>query len=456
MDDYAAFLASKAPAAQAVGLDRLPPLNPALFDFQLDVTAFALRQGRAGLFLDTGLGKTLCQLEFCSVAAEASNGRALILTPLAVARQIEREGEAFGYAGAVRVIRDQGESEDGINVCNYDRLDKLDPEAFGAVSLDEAGILKNFTGRTSRALIAAFRGHRFKLSATATPAPNDHMELGQQSEFLGIMPSNEMLMRWFISDQTQMGRYRLKGHATESFWDWMASWSRMATSPEDLGFDGRRFVLPELVIHRHRAREHGLPATGGLFVEALSATTVFEEKRRTEGARADTAAAVVSAEPQEPWVIWCDTDSESAALAARLPDAVEVKGSHPIDLKEERIAAFVEGEASVLITKPSICAWGLNLQRCARMLFAGRTFSYEAYYQAVRRCWRFGQRRPVHVHLVVSEAEDAIGRVIDRKAEDHAKMKRAMALAMRRAREERARLKTPYEPKHLGRMPAWL
>jgi hypothetical protein len=451
--DYAAFLAGKAPKPQAVGIE--PGAMPAhLFDYQAECVAFALRQGRAAMFLDTGLGKTRIQLEWCQQAAAATNGRALLLTPLAVARQIEREGLALNYN--VRVIRSQDEARDGINVCNYDRLGALDTVQFGAVSLDESSILKSFTGATTRALIASFAGHRFKLASTATPAPNDHMELGQHAEFLGIMASNEMLARWFVSDQTQMGRYRIKGHAEALFWDWMASWARCAETPDDLGFDGSRFVLPELRTIRHKAAGDIRAPAGALFLSDLSATNIHDVKRQTADARADAVAALVHEQSEEPWIVWCDTDYEADALAKRIPDAVEVRGSHTPDRKESALAAFSEGATRVLISKPSVCGMGMNWQHAARMAFVGRSFSYEAWYQAVRRCWRFGQTRPVDVHLIVAEGEDQIGRVIDRKSEDHRKMKRAMSEAMRRARAHASRLKIPYDAKHNGRMPSWL
>jgi hypothetical protein len=279
---YAEFLAGKRPAANAVGLDKVPDLHSDLMPHQRDCVAFGLRQGRFGLFLDTGLGKTFSQLEWASHALEASNGKALILAPLAVAAQIVREGKTRGYE--VQQIRDQSEAREGINVCNYDRLDRLDFDAFGAVSLDESSILKSFTGKTTRALIDAFRDHRFRCAATATPAPNDHMELGQHSEFLGVMRSNEMLMRWFIADQTEMGRYRLKGHAEASFWDWMASWCRMAETPADFGYDASAYNLPPLNVHRHRAAGDIRAPAGLLFAGDLSATTLHETKRQTADA----------------------------------------------------------------------------------------------------------------------------------------------------------------------------
>jgi hypothetical protein len=282
------------------------------------------------------------------------------------------------------------------------------------------------------------------------------MELGQHAEFLGIMPSNEMLARWFISDQTQMGRYRIKGHAHQEFWDWMASWARCAETPEDLGYDGSQFVLPPMNVHRHRACGDVRAPAGELFMNDLSATNIHDVKRQTASARATSVADLVNSEPGESWVVWCDTDYEADALHKRIPDAIEVRGSHPPDKKEAGLAAFSDGSARVLISKPSVCGMGMNWQHSARMAFVGRSFSYEAWYQAVRRCWRFGQTRPVDVHLIVAEGEEQIGRVIDRKAEDHKTMKRAMADAMRRSRAQSSVLKVIYDPKHEGRMPAWL
>ena len=449
---YLEFLARKAPRASSSGFE--PDAMPDhLFDFQGAVADFAVRQGRAGVYLDTGLGKTRIELEWASQCMRRTpGGKALILTPLAVAKQMEREGQSLGYD--CRIVRDQSDVRAGINICNYDRLDKLDAGSFGAVALDESGILKSFNGATSSALINAFAGHRFRLSATATPAPNDHMELGQQSAFLGIMPANEMLMRWFINDTKEASQqWRLKGHAQDDFWDWMASWSRMAQSPEDLGFDGSRYVLPPLDVVRHKS--HGsIKPVDGLFFTDVSATNMHDVKRQTSAARADIIAAL--ADNSDPFIAWCDTDNEADALKARLPGAVEVRGSMPIERKEENLEAFSTGQVRVIITKPGIAGYGLNWQHCHTMGFAGRSFSYELWYQAVRRSWRFGQTKPVTVHLAVAEGEDQIGRVIDRKAADHATMKAAMAKAMRRAVNRAAAHKITYNPTHNGEFPTWL
>ena len=434
-----------------MGIDARP-MHDKLFDYQRDVTAFCLKQGRAALFLDTGLGKSACTLEWCEQASKASNGYALIMTPLAVAKQFEREAVKFGYEA--RVVRSQADVLPGINICNYDRMDLLDASAFGAVALDESSILKSFTGKTTRKLIDLFADTPFRLCATATPAPNDHMELGQHAEFLGIMPSNEMLARWFVSDQTEMGRYRLKKHGVNDFWDWLASWARCAETPADLGYDGSRFVLPELKIIRHQAMGDIRSPAGSLFMEDLSATNIHDVKRQTAKVRSEKIRDLIVEDQSEQWLIWCDTDYEADHLKKIIPNAIEIRGSMSPEKKEEGLTSFLD--SGNLITKPSIAGMGVNWQHCARVAYVGRNFSYESFYQSVRRCWRFGQLRPVEVHLIVAEGEDQIGRVIDRKAETHSEMKTAMAAAMIRAREKSSKLKVTYNPTHIGRLPTWL
>ena len=449
---YSDFLASKAIRAKERGLSDVPQLAGHLFPFQRSCVDFALRAGSAGNFLSTGLGKTACELEWSAHAAEASNGKALILAPLSVGWQIAKEAERWGYDA--RVIREQSEAKSGINICNYDRLDKLEPSTFGAIALDESSILKSFGGKTSRALIEAFSQHRFRLSATATPAPNDHMELGQQSDFLGVMPSSEMLMRWFINDTaTASQEWRLKKHAVNDFWDWCASWSRMAEMPSDLGGDDAGFGLPPMKIIRHRAEASPIKGSDLFGMVDMSATSMHDVKRKTAGNRAQAVADLVTG--SEPWVIWCDTDYEADAIKALMPDAAEVRGAHTAEQKENTLRAFADGSIRTIITKPSICGFGLNWQHCARTAFVGRTFSYEAWYQAVRRFWRFGQKREVEVHLIVAEGEEAIARVIDRKADDHVTMKTAMRAAMLRANEKSVTRKTSYAPSHQARAPQW-
>ena len=405
---------------------------------------------------------TECQLEWCQRVIEATNKPALILTPLAVAGQTRRRAERWGYAA--RVIREQSEviGLPCINICNYDRLDRLDASAFGAVALDESSVLKSFTGKTTRALIEMWRGARFKLCATATPAPNDHMELGNYSEFLDIMHANEMLSRFFINDaSTASQEWRLKRHAETAFWNWMASWAMMAEKPSDItahAADDERFVLPPMQVIRHRARDSKIDREfADMFgAPALSATNIHRIKRQTSEARAECAAAVVNSESDRSWVIWVDTDYEGDAARHAIPSAVEIRGSQSTAEKEEKLAGFADGSIMHLIGKPSMIGFGLDWSHCARMAFIGRSYSYETWYQAVRRCWRFGQKERVDVHLIVAEGESEIGRIIDRKSSDHTKMKRAMRLAMARGDGASEAVKEIYNPQNTVRSASWL
>lgn len=459
--DYENFLASKAHHAAATGLAVVPALAPHLFGFQAEVVSRALRVGRAGCFLDTGLGKTEVQLEFCQRAIEATSGPAILWTPLAVAGQTKRRAERWGYEA--KVIRDQSEAARGvINICNYDRRDKIDAAFFPVVTCDEASILKSFTGATTREMTHAHRGARFKLVATATPAPNDHMELGNYADFLEVMAGNEMLSRFFINDtSTASHEWRLKHHARDAFWDWMASWASMAEKPSDItgnAADDAGYDLPPFDIFRHASENEAAALTFETMFGAgrLSATGLHEAKRRTIEARAETIGAIVAADPDEPWLIWCDTNYEADALKAALSGAIEVRGSQSIDEKEELLEAFGTGQAKRLIAKPSMCGFGLDWSHCARMAFVGRSYSYETWYQAVRRCWRFGQARKVQVHLAVEDGENQIGRVIDRKADSHADMKNAMRDAMRRAVDRTTSRRVAYDPHHIAEVPSWL
>ena len=459
--DYSSFLESKSAKAAPRGLLSVPALAAHLFPFQRSVAEFALRVGHSGCFLDTGLGKTEIQLEFCQKAVEATNGAAILWTPLAVAGQTKRRAERWGYEA--KIIREQSDAVKGvINICNYDRRDKIDPAFYSVVSCDEASILKSFTGATTRELTAAHRGAKFKLVATATPAPNDHMEIGNYADFLDVMAGNEMLSRFFINDTSTASReWRLKGHAEAAFWDWMASWARMAEKPSDITgqiADDIGYDLPPFEIVRHTARDDGLNRDfAAMFgAPALSATNLHAVKRETVATRADTVAEAIASDPDETWLIWCDTNYESEALMAAIPDAIEVRGSQSIDEKEEFLEAFGTGHVKRLIAKPSMCGYGLDWSHVARMAFVGRSYSYETWYQAVRRAWRFGQKRNLQVHLAVAEGEGEIGRAIDRKAGDHAKMKSAMRDAMRRATSQATVRRVAYNPNHLTETPAWL
>jgi len=444
------------------GMADLPALSPALKDHQRHAVEFALRAGCAALFLDTGLGKTLCALEWGRVVVEHTGRPVLMLAPLAVAAQHEREAVKFGIDA--KSIREPDQIDGArIYITNYDRMSKFDPDQFSGVILDESSIIKSFSGQTTRALIAAFKHTPFRLCCTATPAPNDHAELGQHSEFLGVMSQSQMLTRWFIHDSADTGTWKMKGHAVKDFWNWVAIWARCVSKPSDLGFSDDGYNLPALNMQRHiveadRSIDTGAEKDGQarLFrMPDTSATSIHREKRMTTDARADVIAALVAKEPDEAWVIWCDTDYEADALASRIPGAVEVRGSMSPELKEANLTAFSTGQARVIITKPSIAGFGLNWQHAARMAFVGLSFSYESFYQAVRRCWRFGQARPVDVHVACADTEESIWQIVSRKAGDHNAMKTEMTAAMSRASRSVPE-QAPYQPAKPLTLPKWI
>jgi hypothetical protein len=462
---YAQILAAKRVAFEARGLAKVPELHRDLFPHQRDVVDFLLRTGCGAPFLDTGMGKTFVCLEWGRVIVEATNKPVLMLAPLAVGPQHEREARLRGIAASYvreRPLRLMPQ----IWITNYERLDRFDPADFAGVILDESSILKSFTGKTTNALITAFARTPYRLAATATPAPNDHTELGQHSAFLGVMRSPEMLSRWFITDQSEMGRYRLKRPAVRPFWDWVASWARCVSKPSDLGHSDVGFDLPELRVTRHvvaadRSIDPGAEKSGQarLFrMPEMSATSISREKKLTIEARADVIGRQVAALPaSEPYVAWCDTNVEADALMDRLGGSgfLEVRGDMRPEMKEERLVAFSDGQLRGLVTKASIAGFGLNWQHCAHTGLVGLNFSYESYYQLVRRFWRFGQKRPVSVDVAMADTEAAIADVVLRKETDHGAMKDEMRAAMKRA-SQRHRALEDYRPTRRVVAPDWL
>ena len=454
LHEYRAFIAKRAHVAARGGFDP-QPINPAAKAHQDAVLRFALDRGKSAAFLDTGLGKSFIELEFARQCAEETGKPSLILTPLAVAAQMVREGRKFGIDA--RQIREQAEVGAGIMVANYERLTKLDPAAFGAVVLDESSILKSYAGRTRALIQAAFEATPFKLAATATPSPNDHTELGNHAEFLGVMRQQEMLSRWFINDTaTASQEWRLKGHAAADFWAWVATWARCATVPSDLGGDDTGYSLPEIdrrmhVVAADRMQDVG---DGMLFrIPEMSATSFHAEKRLTLAQRCAVAADLATHD--DPVTVWCETNDESAALAKAIPGAVEVHGSLDPDEKERRLLGFADGSFRVIVTKPKLAGFGVNWQHCAHAVFASISFSYEQHYQAVRRSHRFGQSQRVRNDVIVSDTEAAIWNTINAKSEKHEEMKRRMAAAMREAQSLASRRVVYGRPLDLD-FPHWL
>ena len=420
---YAAFLEGKTTRAAPCGIDVADgSIHPSLFPFQRAQVLWALRRGRAAIFNNTGLGKTRMQIEFARLAP---GRRALILAPLAVGRQTIAEGAEIGVP--IHDLRSGWTPRDGLNVVNYDALHKIDPAAFDVVVLDESSILKNFTGKTRGALIEAFASTPYRLCCTATPAPNDSVELGNHAEFLGIMREIEMRATWFVHDEQD---WRLKGHAADDFYRWLASWAMFVTLPSDLGFKDDGYILPELDIAAVTV-PMSVASPGSLFFTGLGGV-----QDRTAIRKATTAARVAKTvemcnADDEPWIVWCGLNAESEAAAAGIRGAVEVTGSMPDDEKERNILAFVNGEARVLVSKPDICGFGMNFQRCAQVAFLGLSDSYEAYYQAIRRCHRFGQTRRVKVRIVVADVEEEIVANVKRKEVEAQSLGRKIVDAVR-------------------------
>lgn len=460
--DYSAFVSRKLTTTPATGLATVPELNASLFPFQRDLVAWALRRGRAALFADTGLGKTAMQLEWARCVATHAFGDVLVLAPLAVAAQTAREGERLGIP--VKVCRDQGDVEHGVNVTNYDRLHRFDPSKFVGVVLDESSIIKHHDAKTLARLLEAFRATPFKLCASATPSPNDYTELGTHAEFLGVCSRVEMLAEFFVHDGGSTQDWRLKGHARAAFWRWMSTWAALLRKPSDLGYPDGGYDLPALNVHQHTiaADPEQVKAQSLLFAEPARTLTERRNARKsTIDARVAECAALVKADAHEPWIIWCELNAEAEALVEAIgPSAVEIRGSDDPLLKEGRLRAFSDGEIRVLVTKPKIAGFGLNWQHCARMAFVGVNDSWESYYQAIRRCWRFGQKRAVDVHIFASELEGEVAKNLQRKERDALAMAEQLSAETRDAVRAEVRGLTrstnDYAPSVAMTLPAWL
>jgi hypothetical protein len=454
--DYSSFVGAKAPAIIKAGF--APDIQgDHLWEWQRDCVDWACQLGRGALLEDTGLGKTRQQIEWARQVANHTGRRVLILAPLAVGAQTVREGQAIGVEGIAQ-SRTPDDISTPIVVTNYERAHIYNPADFVGVVLDESSILKSFMGKTKRMLLESFGATPYRLSCTATPAPNDHLELGNQAEFLGVMSSHQMIARWFINDAKTMGDYRLKGHAVESYWDWVSSWARCVGRPSDLGnYSDDGYVLPSLDMRQVTVQVDLLTGRGeSLFRQAdLSATGLHQERRRTAAARADATAEIVLGEADEPWCIWVETNYDADEVMKRIPGAVEVAGSMTPDEKADRLLAFSDGSIRVLVTKPKIAGFGMNWQHCARTVFNGPSYSYEMLYQALRRFWRFGQLRPVEAHIVMASTEQSVWSILMDKADGHEAMKAEMFAASRRA-QGRSKSPDPYFPTHDARLPAWL
>jgi hypothetical protein len=454
--DYRDFVSAKLGTDATIGIDA-PLRDYGLFPHQRDLTAWALRRGRAAIFADTGLGKSRMQLAWADMVHRETGCDVLILAPLAVAEQTAEEGQSIGVA--VTHARDGSDVRAGITITNYDRLHKFDVAQFGGVVLDESSIIKHHAAKTLQTLLDAFRATTYKLCATATPAPNDWTELGNHAEFLGVRSRAEMLAEFFVHDGGDTQTWRLKGHARQVFWRWVASWGAMVRSPADLGHDASAYDLPALHVHQHTVETEHNPAHGLFAMEAQTLMDRRDARRSSLVERVRACAQMVNAD-RRPWVVWCDLNAEGDALTAAIDGAVQIAGADDADVKEQRLHDFANGKIRVLVSKPSICGFGLNWQHCARMAFVGVTDSFEAYYQAVRRCWRFGQKHPVDVHVFASQQEGAVVANLRRKEADARAMADAMASeTMSAVRENilgRSKDTNPYHPIAPMRVPSFL
>lgn len=426
---YADFLARKQQQAPTYGeAITAADIHERLHDWQAEIVAWAVRTGRAAIWADTGLGKTLMQVEW----ARLSGGTSLIVAPLAVCTQTVREAATVGVNAAY--VRDPAQmTGPGLYVTNYEMVDRFDPDLFDAVVLDEASILKQSDGKTRTKLIAHFRDVPRRLACTATPAPNDIEELTNQAEFLGRSTRVNMLAAYFVHDSDT--GWRLKGHAHGPMFKWMTSWAVALRRPSDLGYSDEGYELPGLEIIPHLLPVDVVP-DDQLFATNLGGVGGRAVVRKqTLQARCQRAAELVTTEPDEPWLLWCGLNDEADTLARLIPGAVNVHGGWSPEDKADALLGFADGRIRVLITKPSIAAFGLNWQHCARMAFVGLSDSYEAYYQAIRRCYRYGQTRVVHAHVVLSDLESVIAANIARKEREASSITEGLVREMREAGE---------------------
>lgn len=453
--DYQSFLRDKRFLAPTSGVEiEEHKINPKLFPFQRDLVRWALRKGRSAIFADTGLGKTFMQIE----VARLSNERALILAPLSVARQTVSEAKKID----VEVVYARSQDRAGqITVTNYEMADRFDPDKFGMIILDESSILKATEGATRNRLIEMFRETPKRLCCTATPAPNDIQEITNHAEFLGIMKRRDVLATFFLheADDARASGWRLKNHARQAFWRWLASWGMSLTHPCDLGYEESGYSLPTLTIEAVIVK--GIfSVPGRLFADRLRGITERSTVRRqTKATRVKAALDLFKAE-QEPWIAWCGLNDEGKEIADALGDrAILVEGSQAPEEKAERLAAFVSSDKAVLVSKPRIAGFGMNFQHCARMAFVGIGDSYEQYYQAIRRCWRYGQTREVRAYVVLSEIEKCIYDNVLRKEREAKTMIQELVrhvAAYEKAEIGKIDVSLKYEAGTTMRLPEWV
>ena len=454
-EGYDAFLATKRENVKAVGFDvEESDMAPMLFDWQRHIVKWALARGRAALFEDCGLGKTAQQVEWARHVVVHTGRAVLILAPLAVADQTVREGAKFGVD--VHRCREASDVVEGaVNVTNYERIEKFAPEPFAGIVLDESSILKAYDGKTRKMISDFAKPIDFRLCCTATPAPNDIVELCNHAEFLDIMSGKEILALFFRQDGNTTHKWRLKGHAQRAFWMWMAEWSVAIRRPSDLGYSDSGYILPALNMHQEAVvndRHDG-------YLFAMEAKTLAERRqsRRDSLEKRVARAAELCNGNGEQWLVWCDLNVEGDALANAIPDAVQVKGADSADFKEKALGDFATGALRVLVSKPSIAGFGMNFQSCHNIVFVGLSDSYEAFYQAIRRCWRFGQKHEVECYVICADSDGAVVENIRRKESQSTEMFEEVVKAMGGLSTAAAhRNEMIYNPTEPVEIPVWL
>lgn len=448
--DYPSFLDKKRLAITTTGFDpgQVPDL---LFPFQRDLTKWAIRKGKSAIWAGCGLGKTLMQLSWADQVSKHTGKPVLILAPLAVSTQTQEEGKKidlniYRYGSGV------------LQITNYEQLHKVDCSQFAGIVLDESSILKNFAGKFKNYIIESFSNTPYKLCCSATPSPNDFTEIGNHAEFLNICSRSEMLSTYFVHDSGETQKWRLKGHAEKEFFKWLSTWAVMINKPSDLGYDDDGFILPPINYHQHTVKSK--IDDGHMFPQMASTMSERRQARKESIKERCSLAASLSVGSEKPWLYWCDLNPESAALSKMVTDAVEVTGSMKPEMKESRMTGFSRGDFKKMVIKPKMAQFGMNWQHCGDMVFVGLSDSFEALYQAVRRCWRFGRKGPVNVHIIISEKE---GNVLEnikakeaRAEQMQKKMIECMADISRKEINNTTKNTIKYEPKKKIDLPRWI
>lgn len=455
--EYQAFLDSKQVLAPTVGFS-VPrsELNSSLFPWQAKIVEWALEKGKSALFEGTGLGKTIQQGAWGDKVCSKSGGDVLMVSPLCVSSQTNREFTRFGIDSTV--CRSQDDVKPGINITNYDMIQHFTPSKFKGIVLDESSKMKQRQGKTTINLIERFANTPYKLCASATPAPNSHDELGSHSEFLDVLTKAQMLAMFFEHDGGNTAKWELKGHARKPFWKFMASWAVSLNLPSDVGGDDTGFILEPLNLQEHVVKVDQSIATEGCLFRTpdMSSTGLHKELRLTAEDRARKVVELIKSNPDEQWLIWTNTDHDADVITGIMPEILEVRGSHPRWKKEAAIEGFQDGNIQYLLSKPSIFGAGLNLQCCHNCAFYGLSYSFEQVWQAIRRCWRFGQKHRVNAHLVIAETEGPVLDAQKRKQRQFEELQLGMVAAMRAEQLQLKRSVTRYDHNMPMMVPSWL